>query len=104
MVHQVHRHLDEGKDLLDAVRSTVSDLEGAYALGVASGEASDRLVAARWGSPLVIGMGTTGHYCASDVAALIPITQTFVFLEDGDVADLRRESVTICGESGMPVE
>ena len=70
VVHQVHRYLDEGKDLLEAVRSTVNDLEGAYALGVVSGEASNRLIAARRGSPLVIGIGTTGHYLASDVAAL----------------------------------
>ena len=103
-VHQVHRYLDEGKDLLEAVRSTVNDLEGAYALGVVSGEASNRLIAARRGSPLVIGIGTTGHYLASDVAALIPVTQKFMFLEDGDVADLTREGVTIFDESGSPVE
>ena len=104
VVHQVHRYLDEGKDLLEAVRSTVNDLEGAYALGVVSGEASNRLIAARRGSPLVIGIGTTGHYLASDVAALIPVTQKFMFLEDGDVADLTREGVTIFDESGSPVE
>ena len=100
VVHQVHRYLDEGKDLLEAV----NDLEGAYALGVVSGEASNRLIAARRGSPLVIGIGTTGHYLASDVAALIPVTQKFMFLEDGDVADLTREGVTIFDESGSPVE
>ena len=58
VVHQVHRYLDEGKDLLDAVRSTVIDLDGAYALGVVSGEESSRLIAARRGSPLVIGVGS----------------------------------------------
>lgn len=104
VVHQVHRYLDEGQDLLEAVRSTVTDLDGAYALGVVSREASNRLVAARRGSPLVIGIGSTGHYLASDVAALIPVTQKFMFLEDGDVADLTRESVTIYDENGTPVE
>ena len=104
VVHQVHRYLDEGKDLLEAVRATVTDLEGAYALGVVSGDASNRLIAARRGSPLVIGIGSSGHYLASDVAALIPVTQKFMFLEDGDVAELTREGVTIFDESGSPVE
>ena len=104
VVHQVHRYLDMGKDLLDAVKSTVGDLDGAYALGVVSGEQYDRLVAARRGSPLVIGIGTDGHYLASDVAALIPVTQRFMFLEDGDVAELTKDEVVIYDEFGTRVD
>lgn len=104
VVHQVHRYLDLGNDLLEAVKSTVSDLDGAYALGVVSGAECDRLIAARRGSPLVIGIAANGHYLASDVAALIPVTQTFMFLEDGDVAELTKDKVTIYGKSGTPVD
>ena len=104
VVHQVHRYLDMGKDLLDAVKSAVGDLDGAYALGVVSGEQYDRLVAARRGSPLVIGIGTDGHYLASDVAALISVTQRFMFLEDGDVAELTKDDVVIYDEFGTRVD
>ncbi len=104
VVHQVHHYLEQGMDLLQAVRATTADLEGAYALGVISTKEPGRLVAARLGSPLVIGVGIGEHFIASDVAALLPVTQRFIFLEEGDVADLRRDRLTIYDANGRQVE
>jgi glucosamine--fructose-6-phosphate aminotransferase (isomerizing) len=105
VVHQVYDyHVRQGQDLLAAVRNAARDLRGAYALGVVSTREQDRLVAARLGSPLVIGIGIGEHFIASDVAALLPVTQQFVFLEEGDIADIRRDSFTIFDSAGNKVE
>ncbi|HEC18965.1 MAG TPA: glutamine--fructose-6-phosphate transaminase (isomerizing) [Gammaproteobacteria bacterium] len=105
VVHQVYDyHVDKGKDLLEAVRATVADLEGAYALGVISSREEGRLVTARRGSPLVIGVGIGEHFIASDVAALLPVTQRFIFLEEGDIADIRRDSLVIYDAEGNEVQ
>jgi glucosamine--fructose-6-phosphate aminotransferase (isomerizing) len=103
-VHQVHQHLAAGKDLLDAVVDTTRELRGAYALGVISTSEPQRLVAARRGSPLVIGIGIGERFIASDVFALLPVTQQFMFLEDGDVADVRENEVVIYDANGERVE
>ncbi|MDH5648253.1 MAG: glutamine--fructose-6-phosphate transaminase (isomerizing) [Gammaproteobacteria bacterium] len=105
VVHQVHEyHISKGLDLLKSVQNAVKDLKGAYALGVVSTKEPGRLVAARLGSPLVIGVGIGEHFIASDVAALLPVTQRFIFLEDGDIADISRESVTIYDTKGKRVD
>ncbi len=104
IAHQVYDELESGKDLLEAVQATVSQLDGAYALGVISNREAGRLIAARSGSPLVIGVGIGEHFIASDVAALIPVTQQFIFLEEGDIADIRRDSLRIFDAAGNPVE
>ncbi|MCK4586394.1 MAG: glutamine--fructose-6-phosphate transaminase (isomerizing), partial [Gammaproteobacteria bacterium] len=105
VVHQIYAyHIDEGQDLLAAVRSTLQDLEGAYALGVISAKEEGRLIAARRGSPLVIGVGIEEYFIASDVAALLPVTQRFMFLEEGDVADIRANKLVIYDEQGDVVE
>jgi len=104
IVHQIHHYLDKGQDLLTAVQSTVKDLDGAFALGVIGKEAPGRLIAARRGSPLVIGMSDDGVLIASDVAALIAETRKFIFLEDGDIADIVHSGMTIYGASGAVVE
>ena len=104
IAHQVFLYLEQGRDLLGAVQAAALDLEGAYAIGVVSRKEPGRLVAARRGSPLVIGVGIGEHFIASDVSALLPVTQRFIFLEDGDVADLRRTSLTILGAGGGPVQ
>ena len=104
IVHQIYHYQSQGMGLLQAVQRTVNDLEGAYALGVVQIDEPERLVAARRGSPLVIGVGIGEHFIASDVAALLPVTRRFVFLEEGDVADLRRDSLTIYDASGARVE
>ena len=104
VVHQIHRHHAAGKDLLQATIDTLADLEGAYALGVISNDETDRLITARRGSPLVIGLGIGENFIASDVAALLPVTRRFIFLEDGDVAEIRRDKITIYDSKGKIVE
>jgi glutamine---fructose-6-phosphate transaminase (isomerizing) len=104
VVHAIYHHLAPGKDLLDAVRATVAELDGAYALGVISTREPGRLIAARRGSPLVIGIGIGEHFIASDVFALLPVTQRFVFLEEGDIADITREGLTVYDAQGARVE
>jgi len=104
LAHQIHRHLERGLDLREAVRASVRDLDGAYAIAVVSSAAPERLIAARRGSPLVVGVGVGEHFVASDVAALIPVTQQFLILEDGDLAELHRDGVSTYGLNGRPVE
>jgi len=105
IVHQVYEHhLNQKKDLLTAVKDSIKEFEGAYGLGVVSNTDKGRLVAARSGSPLVIGVGIGEYFIASDVAALLPVTQRFIFLEEGDVADITRDSLTIYDASDNIVE
>ena len=104
IVHQIYDYQQQGKDLLEAVRLTTDDLHGAYALGVISNKEKHRIIAARRGSPLVIGVGIGEHFIASDVAALLPVTQRFIFLEDGDIADIRRDALTIYDINGEVVD
>ena len=104
VAHAIEAALRQEGDLRQAVRTAVATFEGAYALGVISPEQPDQLVAARKGSPLVIGVADAGHFLASDVAALLPVTQRFIFLQEGDVALLTREAVQIWNEEGVPVE
>ncbi|MBI5460691.1 MAG: glutamine--fructose-6-phosphate transaminase (isomerizing) [Gammaproteobacteria bacterium] len=103
IVHQVYHYLEQGKDLLAAVQATLAELHGAYALGVVSKTEPGRLVVARRGSPLVIGLGIGENFIASDVAALLPVTQRFMFLEDGDVAVLTTEGCQVFDRNGIPV-
>ena len=105
IVHQVHDyHIKQGLDLLAAVQAAVKDLHGAYALGVVSNRDPERLITARMGSPLVIGVGIGEYFIASDVAALLPVTRRFIFLEEGDVAELTRSSMRIFDVGGREVE
>ncbi|MDD2722475.1 MAG: glutamine--fructose-6-phosphate transaminase (isomerizing) [Methylovulum sp.] len=95
IVHEIFYALQATGNLLDAVKQTVQKLEGAYALGIISADEPDTLIACRKGSPLVIGVGIGEYFIASDVAALLPVTQRFMFLEEGDVAALHLDSVVI---------
>jgi glucosamine--fructose-6-phosphate aminotransferase (isomerizing) len=103
IVHQVHHFLDQGLSLLDAVKSTIVELRGAYALGVLSTQHQGRLIAARSGSPLVIGVGVGEYFIASDHLALLPVTQQFIYLEDGDIAELTPDSIYIEDSDGKQV-
>ncbi|CAK0746925.1 L-glutamine--D-fructose-6-phosphate aminotransferase [Gammaproteobacteria bacterium] len=100
IAHLIHHYFFLQSDLCSAVRAATVELKGAYALGVISNTDPDRLVAARLGSPLVIGLGFGEHFIASDVAALLPVTQRFIFLDDGDVADLSRTGLTFYDRAG----
>ncbi|AGA89974.1 glucosamine--fructose-6-phosphate aminotransferase, isomerizing [Thioflavicoccus mobilis 8321] len=103
VVHAVYDELAAGHGLTEAVRRASRRLEGAYALGVIDASDPDRLVAARQGSPLVIGVGFGEHFIASDVFALLPVTHRFIFLEEGDIAELTRDQVRIWDADGHPV-
>ena len=102
--HQIEHYLKQEGDLLAAVRLAVDDFEGAYALGVMSNSEKNRLIASRRGSPLVIGVGFGEYFIASDAAALLPVTRRFIYLEEGDIADIRTDSLTIYDDKGNVVE
>jgi glucosamine--fructose-6-phosphate aminotransferase (isomerizing) len=95
IVHELHQALESTDSLLTAVKQTITKLEGAYALGIISLTEPNTLVACRKGSPLVIGIGIGEYFIASDVAALLPVTQRFIFLEDGDVASISIDKLII---------
>ncbi|MES9905896.1 MAG: class II glutamine amidotransferase [Sedimenticola sp.] len=95
IVHLLVSMLDDGDDLLIAVRNTLHQLVGAYALAVLSPDDPDRLVIARAGSPLVVGISDEGNFVASDVFALLPVTRNFMFLEEGGIAEIRHGDVTV---------
>lgn len=104
IVHQIDWHMQQGNDLLNAVKATVSELHGAYGLGVVSKHEPGILIAARSGSPLLIGLGDDENFIASDMSALIPVSQKYMVLEDGDIAKVTVDSVEIFDASGEPVE
>jgi glucosamine--fructose-6-phosphate aminotransferase (isomerizing) len=104
IAHRIHHHLQTLKDLFKAVRATVAELEGAYALLVVSEHDPDQLILAREGCPVVVGLGLDENFVASDVAALLPVTRRFMFLEEGDVAEVRRRAVRILDRNGVAVE
>ena len=104
VVVAIHDRLAAGDDLLSAVKAVTARLEGAFALGVISRHEPGRLIAARRGSPLVVGIGIGEHFIASDVAALLPVTRDFVYLEEGDIADIRRDRLQILDAEGQRVE
>jgi glutamine---fructose-6-phosphate transaminase (isomerizing) len=95
IVHQVFDALEVSGDLVSAVKHSIAKFDGAYALGIMSTDHPNTLIACRKGSPLVIGVGIGEHFIASDVAALLPVTQRFIFLEDGDVAVIGTDSLVI---------
>jgi glutamine---fructose-6-phosphate transaminase (isomerizing) len=100
VAHRIHHHLEASADLYEAVRKTVAELHGAYALAVLSEQDPDCIVLARAGCPVVIGLGIDENFVASDVAALLPVTRRFMFLEEGDVAEVRRKSIKIVDAAG----
>jgi glucosamine--fructose-6-phosphate aminotransferase (isomerizing) len=104
IAHRVHHHLQSLKDLFKAVRATVAELEGAYALAVVSEAEPERIILAREGCPVVVGLGVDENFVASDVAALLPVTRRFMFLEEGDVADIRRTSIKVLDKNGDKAE
>jgi glucosamine--fructose-6-phosphate aminotransferase (isomerizing) len=103
IVHLVDLHYRETGELAEAVRLAVRELEGAFALGVVHRDHPDRLVAARKGSPLVVGIGIGENYIASDVLALRPVTDRFIFLEEGDLVEITRDEVSVFNTSDRAV-
>lgn len=104
IVHLIHHALKQEKSLLKAVQNSLAKLEGAFAIAVTQKDDKERFVAARKGSPLVVGVGIEENFVASDQLALLHVTDQFIFLEEGDVVDVTRDEVTIYDESGVPQE
>ena len=95
IVHLIHHYLAEVSDLLEAVRQAVRRLDGAYALAVIATGENERIIAARQGCPLILGKGIGENFLASDVLALRAVTDRFIYLEEGDLVDLRPDSIDI---------
>ena len=104
IAHLVHAKLEGGADLLEAVRLAVAELTGAYAIAVVDGDYPSRLVVARNGAPLLLGLGEGENFAGSDMSALIQVTKRVIYLEDGDVAQIRRDGIRIIDAAGKPVE
>ncbi len=95
IVHLIDHHYRRQQDLVEAVREALGELQGAYAIAVVHKDHPEQLVAARKGSPLVVGVGIGETYVASDVLALRPVTDRFIFLEDGDLVAISRDGYRI---------
>lgn len=104
IAHLLSHKLKDQPDLTVALKATVKELHGAYGLAVINAKQPDRLVAARSGSPLVIGLGLGENFLASDQLALRQVTDRFMYLEEGDIAEIRRDNVQIWDINGNAVE
>jgi glucosamine--fructose-6-phosphate aminotransferase (isomerizing) len=104
IAHQIVFYIDQGSSLYEAVLKTLSDIKGAYALGVIDKNDPEKLIAARNGSPLVIGLGENENFIASDIQALLKETQEFIFLENGDIAEITRDAINILDKTGAAVK
>ncbi|AMG30616.1 glutamine--fructose-6-phosphate transaminase (isomerizing) [Grimontia hollisae] len=104
IAHLVDWELSQGGSLMEAFQRTVKQLEGAYGTVVMDRRDPERLIAARSGSPLVIGLGIGENFLASDQLALLNVTRRFLFLEEGDVAEITRREVNIFDVRGERVE
>ncbi len=104
VAHLIEKNYRSLGNLHQAVRASIARLRGAYALAVVHGDEPDHLVVCREGSPLVIGVGIGENFIASDQLALLPVTDRFMFLEEGDIADIRRDGVSILDRDGKTVE
>ncbi|HEX5363692.1 MAG TPA: glutamine--fructose-6-phosphate transaminase (isomerizing), partial [Gallionella sp.] len=100
IAHLIHSHYVLGLSLLAATQASLVELAGAYAIGVIASDEPDRLICARRGSPLLLGVGIGEHFIASDVSALLPVTREVVYLEEGDVVELERGGYRIFDASG----
>ena len=104
IAHLIHHHMASGKDLLAALQAAVKELTGAYALAVLSRSEPGRLVCARMGCPLLVGLGEGENFVASDVSAIVSATRRVIFLEEGDTAELTRGTVRVFDLDDRPVE
>ena len=103
IAHAIDFAIKSNNTLLHSVQKAIKTLEGAYGLGIISPNYPNTIIATRKGSPLIIGIGKNGNYIASDQLALLSVTKKFIFLEDGDVAELKLEKITIYDKDGKLV-
>ncbi|MES3039709.1 MAG: glutamine--fructose-6-phosphate transaminase (isomerizing) [Pseudomonadota bacterium] len=101
--HLIQSELKKGGDFMAAVRRAVAQLHGAFALGIVRASEPERLLAVRQGSPLVVGLGIGENFISSDQLALLPVTNRFIYLEEGDFIELKRDQVTIWDASGAVI-
>ncbi len=104
IVHLIYDYLKKDKDLKTAVKAASKHLKGAFSLGVLSTQHPDCVITMRQGSPLVIGVGFEENYFASDYLALLPVTQQFMYLQEGDLAEVRADKVTVYDNDDNLVE
>jgi len=104
VAHLIHACLKEEKNLLNALHCVRQELKGAYALGIIDSQTPDALYAVRSGSPLVIGLGIDENFIGSDPIALLPVTQRFIYLEEGDIACVKKESISIYDQQFKSVD
>ncbi len=104
IAHLIHHYLKQGDDLLAALQRAVKELHGAYALAVVSRAEPDRMVCARMGCPLLVGLGEGENFIASDVSAIVQATRQVIFLEEGDTAEVTRAAVRVFDAGDAPVE
>ena len=104
VIHLIHSRYVKTHDLLQSVKDTVAKLRGAYAIGVICKDNPDQLVCVRLGAPLVIGVGINEMFFASDISALLPVTQKVVYLEDGDIAAIKKDSWVIYDKDNRQIE
>lgn len=103
IAHLIH-HYHQNLSLLEATQKAVAELTGAFAISVISVKEPEHMVTARQGCPLLIGLGENENFIASDVSAVLSVTRKVIYLEDGDVADIQREGVTIYGRDGNTIQ
>ncbi|HTP60983.1 MAG TPA: glutamine--fructose-6-phosphate transaminase (isomerizing) [Burkholderiales bacterium] len=104
IAHLIESYRKESKDLLAATVRAVAELEGAFAIAVASGDAPDTIILAKKGAPILLGLGEGENFAASDVSALLQVTRRVIYLEDGDCAEIKPDSYRIFDAGGHPVE
>src|SRR6476646_6094636 len=104
IAHLIHHYRSDGASLIEAVQRAVRELKGAYAIAVVDKRDPDRMVAARMGCPLLVGLGEGENFVASDVSAIVSATRRVIFLEEGDTAELTRESVQVFDRAGDAVQ
>jgi glucosamine--fructose-6-phosphate aminotransferase (isomerizing) len=104
IAHLIHHEMKNSDSLVEAVQKVVPQLEGAYGTVVLNANDKSKIVVARSGSPLVIGLGIGENFIASDILALLPVTNRFIYLEEGDVAEVARETIRIFDVNGTEVE
>ncbi len=104
IVHLLHLYAQQESDFIEAIKKTAARLSGAYALGIVTADEPDTLYAVRSGSPLVIGVGIDEYFISSDPLALLPVTQKFIYLEEGDIAKITTHSLLIIESNGNTVD
>jgi glucosamine--fructose-6-phosphate aminotransferase (isomerizing) len=101
ITHLIHQYFLQEKNLFNATRAAISELKGAYAIGVMCASQPDTLVCTRHGSPLVLGLGIEENFFASDVSALLPVTHRIIYLEEGDIAEVTLTQIRIVDREGQ---